>query len=67
MAKANFKVSGARVDGTREGTLTIEREHGTVFYRPKGKRTQYALTLWETCEMIVARASKQAWASGRKP
>lgn len=59
MMKAHFKIVGARVDGTREGTLTIVREHGTASYRPKGSRTCYVLTLAETCEMIAARAAKQ--------
>lgn len=63
--KAHFEILGARVDGTCEGTLTIARSHGLATYRPKGRRTQYVLTLAETCEMIAARAAKQKLARAK--
>lgn len=60
---AAFPVKGAHVDGTGEGTLTVQAPSmtGVVFvsYRPKGKRREYKVFLKDVAEMVASRAAKQ--------
>lgn len=49
---SKFKVRGD-FNGSLEATVTINRNNGLFYVRPKGKHSQYVLSLNEVAEIIM--------------
>lgn len=57
MSRATFRVFW-RFDGTREGTVTIDRGAGTFTVRPYRRHVEYTLPLADVAQFVAERISK---------